>query len=240
MLKVCQTVAQHSHSFFQTMTEKIKIALVDDELLFRKGMELIINQDPELEVVFHAVNGKEFLNAFHNNTLTGVNIVLLDLSMPVMDGIDTLLAIAPFNNKPKIIILTSHYTESVIVKLLDEGASSFLAKNENPDIVLETIKNVAKRGFHYDDFVMQLLRNQMKFSKKNKTSTIELSEREVEVLRLICQEFTAKEIAEQLYLSTRTVEGHRNNMLEKIGAKNTIGLVIYAIEHRLFDVKIPI
>ena len=107
MLKVCQTVAQHSHSFFQTMTEKIKIALVDDELLFRKGMELIINQDPELEVVFHAVNGKEFLNAFHNNTLTGVNIVLLDLSMPVMDGIDATKEIRSLGYTLPIVGLTA-------------------------------------------------------------------------------------------------------------------------------------
>ena len=125
------------------------------------------------------------------------------------------------------------------MKLIDEGAASFLAKNENPDIVLQTIKNVANKGFHFDDFILQLFREKMSFSKKSTALKVELSEREIEILRLICEEFTAKEIAEKLYLSPRTVEGHRNNMLEKTGAKNTVGLVIYAIEHNLFNIKLP-
>lgn len=218
------------------MTEKIKIALVDDEMLFRKGMELIINQDNTLEVVLHANNGKELLEALEN---VRVDVILLDLSMPVMDGVDTLLALQRLQAKPRTIVLTSHYNKNMIMKLIDEGAASFLAKNENPDIVLQTIKNVANKGFHFDDFILQLFREKMSFSKKSTALKVELSEREIEILRLICEEFTAKEIAEKLYLSPRTVEGHRNNMLEKTGAKNTVGLVIYAIEHNLFNIKLP-
>jgi DNA-binding NarL/FixJ family response regulator len=219
------------------MTEKIKIALVDDEVLFRKGLELILNQDEALEVTFHANNGKELLDAIKENRFVA-DVILLDLSMPVMDGVDTLLELRKMPNNLKIIILTSHYNNNVIAKLIDEGAASFLSKNESPDITIQTIKNVALRGFHYDDYIMRLLRDKMKFGlKKRSALKEEFSERELEVLRLICAEYSAKEIADKLSLSFRTVEGHRSNMLEKIGAKNTIGLVVYAIEHKYYDVK---
>jgi DNA-binding NarL/FixJ family response regulator len=219
------------------MIEKIKIALVDDEVLFRRGLELILNQDEALEVTFQANNGKELIDAIQENRFVA-DVILLDLSMPVMDGVDTLLALQKMPSRLKIIILTSHYNNNMISKLIDEGAASFLSKNEYPDITIQTIKNVAFRGFHYDDYIMQLFRDKMKFGVRSRFSLkIELSEREIEVLRLICQEFTAKEIAEKLHLSSRTVEGHKNNMLEKIGAKNTIGLVVYAIEHKFYEVK---
>lgn len=220
------------------MTDKIKVALVDDELLFRKGLELIINQDDNLQVCFEATNGKDILSAIEQNNQL-VDVILLDLSMPVMDGIDTLLALQRLPEKPKVIILTSHYSKSVIAKLIDEGAASFLAKNENPDIVIQTIKNVAAKGYHFDDFILQIFRDKMTFAKGRKLS-IELSEREIDVLRLICEEYTAKEIADKLFLSPRTVEGHKNNMLEKTGAKNMVGLVIFAIENKLIDVNIPL
>lgn len=220
------------------MTDKIKVALVDDELLFRKGLELIINQDDNLQVCFEATNGKDILSAIEQNNQLA-DVILLDLSMPVMDGIDTLLALQRLPEKPKVIILTSHYSKSVIAKLIDEGAASFLAKNENPDIVIQTIKNVAAKGYHFDDFILQIFRDKMTFAKGRKLS-IELSEREIDVLRLICEEYTAKEIADKLFLSPRTVEGHKNNMLEKTGAKNMVGLVIFAIENKLIDVNIPL
>jgi DNA-binding NarL/FixJ family response regulator len=221
------------------MTEKIKIALVDDEVLFRKGLELILNQDEALEVTFHANNGKELLNAIKENRFVA-DVILLDLSMPVMDGVDTLLELQKMANRLKVIILTSHYNNNIISKLIDEGAASFLSKNESPDITIQTIKNVALRGFHYDDYIMRLFRDKMKFGLKNRSFSVkeELSEREIEVLRLICAEYTAKEIADKLSISFRTVEGHRNNMLEKIGAKNIIGLVIYAIERKYYEVKV--
>jgi DNA-binding NarL/FixJ family response regulator len=218
------------------MTKKYKIALADDEFLFRKGLELIINQDEELEVVLSATNGKELLDALKNNQFE-CDVILLDLSMPVMDGVDALRAINQLEQKYKVIILTSHYDRNMIVRMIDEGAASFLAKNEDPDVLLQTLKNVAIKGFHFDDYLVKLLRDKMTFSKK-RTIQIELSEREKEILRLICKELTNKEIGEQLFLSPRTVDGHRNSILEKTGAKNTVGLVLYAVEHKIVSVTI--
>ncbi|MBK7788130.1 MAG: response regulator transcription factor [Saprospiraceae bacterium] len=216
--------------------DKIKIGIVDDEKLFIKGMQMIINGEADLTVTYQAENGSRFLDDIAAGK-ADVDIVLLDLSMPIMDGVDVLLKTASMNLPFKIIVLTSHYNDSIILKLLDEGAAGYLAKNEDPATVLTTIRNVAQRGFYINDYILNLIRNRRLLSRKKPIQS-ELTPREIEVLKLICQEFTNKEIAEKLYISARTVEGHRKSILEKTECKSTAGLVIYAIEHKLISVNV--
>lgn len=219
------------------MSKKYKIGIVDDEHLFIKGMEMMLEKEERVEVTFLAENGQQlmdYLNASEENQL---DVVLLDLSMPVLDGVDTLYALADLPIQPKVIILTSHYNPGIIIKLITEGASAFLEKNEKPEIVIDTVVNVAQKGYYFNDYVFDLLRKRRLLAK-----TIELKQsltaREIEILELICLEHTNKDVADRLFISSRTVEGHRKNLLEKTGSKNTAGLVIYAIEHNLFKVNI--
>jgi len=163
--------------------------------------------------------------------------LILDLSMPEKDGVDTYLELTKIGLAPKTIILSSHYNDGIIIKMLDEGVSAFLAKDEDPDEVINTIINVYERGFHINDYIMRLIRNRRLLASKKKLHS-KLSTRENEIMLLICEELTNKEIAEKLFISSRTVEGHRNRILEKTNAKNTVGIVLYAIEHNLFSVKI--
>jgi DNA-binding NarL/FixJ family response regulator len=216
--------------------QKIKVAIADDEFLFIEGLKMILEQDAELQVVFTSTNGKDVIDRLAVDGQV-TNIILLDLEMPVKDGVDTLLEIIEKEYPVKVIILSSHYNDGMIIKLLDEGAAGFLAKNENPDVVIQTIKEVYKKGFHINHYILQLIRNRKIFTKKKIVGS-ELSKREIEILKLICEEYTNKEIADRLKLSARTVEGHRQNILEKTQCKNTVGLVIYAIEHQLIDVHI--
>ena len=216
--------------------DKIKVGIVDDEKLFIKGMKSLLEHDPELKVTLEASNGVELIEKLIAD-VGSVDVILLDLAMSVMDGVDTLLKIINLGLPVKIIILTSHYNDSMIIKLLDEGAMGFLAKNEHPSVVIDTIKGVYNKSFHINDHILQLIRNRRLVAKK-KNFNMPLSSREIEVLRLICQEQTNKEIADQLFISPRTVEGHRKSILEKTQCKNTVGLVIYAIEHNLLEVKI--
>jgi DNA-binding NarL/FixJ family response regulator len=215
---------------------KIRVGIVDDERLFIQGMRMILEQDEDLTVSFEAENGLELLEKLAEDENIA-DIVLLDLAMPLLDGVDTLLKIISLSIPIKIIILTSHYNDSMIVKLLDEGASGFLAKNEHPDIVIQTIKGVHRKGFFINDHIMQLIRDRRLLAKR-KLVDIDLTYREIEILKLICKEYTNKEIADKLKISSRTVEGHRKSILEKIDCKNTAGMVIYAIEHKLYDVHI--
>ncbi len=215
---------------------KIKVCIVDDEKLFMQGMRMILEQDNEIDVVMTAMNGKDF---FHNleTIQSDIDVVLLDLEMPELDGVDTLIEIIRRNLNLKVIILTSHYNDSMIMRLLDEGAAGFLAKNENPDIVIDTIKKVHENGFHINNYILQLIKNRRLVAERKK-QVIELTQREIDVLKLICQEYTNKEIGEQLFISSRTVEGYRQSILDKTQSKNTAGLVIYAIQHNLFEIKI--
>ena len=215
---------------------KYKVAIVDDEKLLRQGLKLILEQGNQIKITNVAENGQHLLDQIDAGTFEA-NIILLDLSMPVLDGIDTLLELNKRKLPYHIIILTSHYNDSIILKLLDEGAAGFLAKNEDPQEVINTVIQVGEKGFHINDYILQLIRKRRLLSTQKKLK-LELTPREVEIINLICQEFTNKEIAEKLFISPRTVEGHRNRILEKTQCKNIAGVVIYAIEHNLFDVNI--
>jgi DNA-binding NarL/FixJ family response regulator len=215
---------------------KIKVAIVDDEKLIIEGLKMLLEQDPEITVSNTANNGQDLFDQMKNIDFNA-DIILLDISMPVMDGIETMLLLNEMKLPYKVIILSSYYNDGMIIRFLDEGASAFLAKSENPDNVIDTIKNVYNKGFHINDHIMQIIRNR-RLLAKTKELQEDLSEREKEVLKLICNEYTNKEIAEKLYISQRTVEGHRNRILEKIDCKNTAGMVIYAIEHKIIDITI--
>ena len=220
------------------MNNKYKIALTDDEALFRKGMEMLLQDCDFCEVIIEAENGAELLTALEN-AQSLPDVILLDLQMPVLDGVDTLKLLQRDYQDINIIVLTSHYNSSMILKLVEEGASAFLPKNVDPDELMETIKNVVEKGFHYNAYIVQLLRERMLFGKPRKKASVdELTKREKEILMLICDQFTNKEIAEKLFISSRTVEGHRNKMLEKTQSKNTVGLIIYAIENGLVSVNL--
>jgi DNA-binding NarL/FixJ family response regulator len=214
---------------------KIKLAIVDDEKLIVEGLKMILEHDPELEITNTAHNGIDLFQQIKEGTFQA-EIILLDISMPFMDGIETLLKLNELKLPYKVIILTSYYNDGMIIRFLDEGASAFLAKNEAPEAVVSTIKSVAAKGFHINDYIVELIRNRRLKAKTTKMHE-DLSEREKEIVRLICEEYTNKEIAEQLYISQRTVEGHRNRILEKIDCKNTAGMVIYAMEHNIIEVK---
>lgn len=214
-----------------------RIVLTDDEALFRKGLSRILSDCDTCKILFEAENGLDLLAKLKAAAVLP-NVILLDMQMPEMDGVDALKALQKQYPEIKVIILTSHYNATLIVKMLELGASAFMAKNIDPDELVKTIQNVVDKGFHYNDFTVQLLRERLLLGKpKKKEITDELTSREKEILLLICDQYTNKEIADELYISQRTVEGHRNNMLEKSNSKNTVGLIIYAIENGIYSLK---
>ncbi|MFM2395224.1 MAG: hypothetical protein RLZZ546_3207 [Bacteroidota bacterium] len=215
---------------------KIKIAIVDDEKLIVEGLKMILEQDSYLAVTNTAHNGIELFDQINQGRFLA-DIILLDISMPLMDGIEIFKKLNELKLPYKVIVLTSYYNDGMIIRFLDEGVSAFLAKNEALDELTATIKNVFHKGFHINEYILSLIRNRRLKPKASKIHE-ELSDREKEILKLICNEHTNKEIADFLYISQRTVEGHRNRILEKIDKKNTAGMVIYAIENNIIDVKV--
>lgn len=209
---------------------KTRIAVVDDQHLFRKGLMSLISEFDQLKVVVEAVNGKELIDKLVSRR---PDVILLDLEMPVMDGVETteyLRANFPFI---KVLILTMHNEEGIIVHLVEKGAHGFLLKDDPIESIVGAIEAVLEQGYYFNDrvskaMVLGLVEGKKIVPKFNQTL---LSEREVEVVRLICKELTTKEIADKMCLSVRTIEGYRESIFEKIGARNLAGIVMYAVKN---------
>lgn len=217
----------------------MKIAIADDEALFRKGIAMILQDMEGMELVLEAGDGQDLINQLAQKA-SPPDIVLLDLNMPAMNGIETAKALQAEYPGLKFIVLSTYYSKAFIINMIELGAAAYLAKNATPEEMEHTIREVAGKGFYYDQKVMEVIRENMvkKTRPKMRSSFLsEITEREREVLQLICEELTTPEIAEKLFISPRTVHGHRNNLLSKLGCKNTAGLVVVAIQEKLVDVQ---
>ncbi|MBK8498358.1 MAG: response regulator transcription factor [Flavobacteriales bacterium] len=212
----------------------IKLALADDQVLFRRGMVMLLRDMPDVQVVFECSNGEELLTGLQGNA---IDIVLLDLEMPVLNGIDTVKRIREEFPQVKVIVLSMHSEEKFIVHLMELGANGYVLKTAEPDEIEDAVRAVSTSGYHFSEMVSRVMLHGLVKKEKIKPTFSDvdpLTERELDVLRLICQELTTTEIAGKLFLSPRTVEGYRNNILQKIGARNTAGIVVYAMSKGIY------
>lgn len=217
----------------------IKLAIVDDQTLFLKGLRLLISTFPDIEIIIEATNGEELLQAL---TQQQPDVILLDLRMPVMDGVEATERIKADYPDIKIILLTTYDSDRLINQLMKSGASGYLLKNEEPEVLRAAIHSVMEKGFYFNDHVSQALlkglqKNHQVIRPWKETASLQLTKREVEVLHLICQGNTSGEIAKKLFISIRTAENHRKNLLNKTDVKNTAGLIIYAIRNKIVDIE---
>lgn len=213
----------------------ISIAIVDDHSLVRTGLKLILKQYEDVNVTVEASHGQEFIDALNDNH---VDIVLLDLEMPVMDGKEVLKHLTEKYPKVQTIILTMHQHDSFIANMMELGANGYLLKESKPEEVIEAIRTVKKDGIFFNPMTSKALLGKVIGDKSseqpwNAHHTETLNQRELDVLKLICAEHTTNEIADKLFLSPKTIEGYRKKLLEKTGSKNVVGLVKYAIKYKL-------
>lgn len=220
------------------MQPPIRIILVDDEELFRKGILFLLEREKNIEVVFEASNGEQLIDYLKNSN-DYPDIILMDLNIPFLNGVEATKIIHKEFPVIKIIALTSYNTKSFIANMINVGASSYLVKNATPQEMVYTVNEVYEKGFYYNDNVMQVIQENIlswdKVVHKSRFDSDFLTKREKEVLQLICQQDSTTEIAEKLFISPRTVEGHRNNLLLKTDSKNIAGLVVFAIQHKIID-----
>ncbi len=217
------------------MSKTIQIILVDDEILFREGISFLLGRETNIEIIFEASNGDELISFLQNNKNSHPDIIIMDLKMPIINGVEATKIIRKEFPEIKIIALTSYDSKSFVANMIDVGAVSYLIKNATPQELLTTINEVASKGFYYTDYVMKIIQADVLTNKKTKSNFDSnfLSPREIEVLKLICTQKSTVEIAEQLFISPRTVEGHRNNLLLKTESRNIAGLVVYAVQNEL-------
>ncbi len=214
---------------------KITVAIADDHLLFRKGMAALIRDFEGMRLIMEAGNGKELLDKLKEKQ---PDIVLMDLEMPVMDGMDATAEIAKRYPDVKVIALSQYDEYNLIAHMMKQGASSYLLKTADPEDVEDTIWTVMEKGFHHNEIVSKALHVGMSAKKAVKPGFDplgEFTERELDVLKLVCKGFTSAKIAGRLNTSPRTVEKQRKTILHKTGCANSVELVAWAIKRGLAD-----
>lgn len=212
----------------------IYVALADDEVLFRKGMELLIKNFDGIELIFEAENGKDLLEQLENQ-FPKPDVVLMDMKMPVLNGIETAKVLSSQYPDIKVIILSTYFSKPFVTKMLELGAAAYFPKNTLPEEIEKSIHTVVSKGFYYSDEVLEIIRENLQTKSRPSSPSfgLKLTPREQETLQLICEQYTNSEIAEKLHISTRTVDGYRTNLLQKFNCKNTAGLVALAIQQKL-------
>jgi DNA-binding NarL/FixJ family response regulator len=210
--------------------EIIRVAIADDHEIFRKGLRIILNEIDELKVIAEAQNGHELFEILKHHE---VDVVLMDIRMPVMDGIEATKKLVEKYPKIKIIALTMFEEISYFNQMVEAGANGFLLKKTNKDELYRAILLVMQDETYFsEEFISNVNKTQ---KPKSRIASIELTEREQEVLDLICKGMSNAEISKYLGLSARTVDGHRAHLLEKTGAKNSPHLVMFAIKNGLIQ-----
>jgi DNA-binding NarL/FixJ family response regulator len=218
---------------------EILIALVDDQQLFRGGLASLIQSVPGFTLFTEAENGKMFIEQLEAADHLP-DIALIDMHMPEMNGVELNEILQQRYPSIKVLILSVYDQERFIAKMIEAGACGYLTKNCEIKELVTAINTTYKNGFYFNQATLQAMRKAAQYKSTDirniNNISIELTVREKEILVLLCKEFTTAEIGEQLFISPRTVEGHRNNLLMKTGCRNTAGLVIFAIKNGLFDI----
>jgi DNA-binding NarL/FixJ family response regulator len=213
--------------------DEIKIVIVDDHSLFRNGLKLLLTNAGNFTIIAEASNGKEFLELLPS---IDSDIILMDIDMPEMDGIEATTQALAINPSLKIIGLSMYGEEEYYYKMIEAGVSGFLLKNSDINEVKTAITSVYTGGKYFSQELLYNVVRNIKTSQSTQEIVENLSEREIEVLKQICVGLSNQEIAGNLHISKRTVDKHRANLLDKTNSKNTAHLVMYAIKNKLIDI----
>lgn len=213
----------------------IKIAIADDYKIYRDGLKVGLSADENMEVIFEADNGEELMKGLETNS---PDVIIMDLKMPIMDGMEATKEVRKKYPTIKVLVVTMYDDDKFIIHLMENGANGYLLKNTEPEEIRKSIYSVHENGYYFNDIVNKALLKKLVLKNNLKPSfnqNVELTERELEVLKLICEEKTAAEIAKDIFLSPRSVEGIRQRLIEKVGVRNTAGLVMFAVKNNMVD-----
>lgn len=217
----------------------IKIALVDDHQLFRKSLSLLISTFEGIEVTYETSDGLAFLEVAKTEYL---DVLLLDIQMPILDGYEVCKRLKLVNSEIKILIISQLTSKEVVHQIMECGANGFFTKNSPPELLEHAIKSVIEKDYYFDMELASVVREAILWEKKSNYTTdlsseISFTSREIEIIKMIAQEMSSKDIGDALFISNRTVEKHRIKIMEKTSAKNFIGVVLYALRANLIQLN---
>lgn len=214
---------------------KIKVLITDDHALFRAGVRTSLSHYKDIDFIGEAENGMQLLNLIK---FLKPDVILLDIQMPILDGIASLPEVKKVLPDAKIIMLTMNDDVSMISKLMEIGANSYLTKDSDSETIYEAIKTVYAKEYFFNDYTNKALLTGLKSRRVLEASAhddAELTEKELQVLKLMCDEKSTKEIADIVEISPRTVEAIRERLKMKTGTKTTAGLILYAVKHGIVE-----
>ncbi len=222
------------------MPQIVNIGLVEDQLLFRQGIKAILETWSDIKVVFESADGYSVIEKLKECEVLP-DVMLVDLSLPAnghqeFSGLDLTLALQASFPNIQVLILSVHDDEYFIAQLIENGAKAYLVKDSDPQEVYDAIVSLHTKGAYINARTLKALQGKLAGKIKQTHTQNGLTKREEEVLKLICQQLTAEQIGEKLFISTKTVNGHRSNLLLKTGSKNVTGLVIYAVKHKIVEI----
>lgn len=216
----------------------INVMIVDDHVLYRAGVRTALSSKKDIKVIGEADNGLQLINMLKGGMHP--DVILLDIQMPVMDGIATLPEVKKLFPEIKIIMLTLLDDQSVVTKLMELGANSYLVKTSEAEMIYEAIRTCYQQEFYFNSLTNKALLNNLR--QKNTVSPFKvqseettLNEKEITILRLMCEEKSTREIAEAVDLSPRTIESIRDKLKAKTGTKSTAGLIMFAVKNKLLN-----
>lgn len=215
--------------------KKIRIAIADDYKIYRDGLKVGLAEDKNLQVVLEADNGEELLNGLEK---ANPDVILMDLKMPILDGMEATKEVRKRFENMKVLVVTMYDDDKFIIHLMEMGANGYLLKNAESEEIRKSIYSVYENGYYFNDVVNKALLKKLVLKRNFKPSfnqDIDFTERELEVLKLICEEKTAAEIGKEIFLSPRSVEGIRQKLIEKVGVRNTAGLVMFALKNGIVE-----
>ena len=211
----------------------INVLIADDHQMFIEGIKALLTGEADITVVGEANDGAQVLQQLASHE---VHVVLLDINMPGMDGLEATKLIAKQYPQVKILVLTMYNKRSHITNIMEAGAHGYILKNTGKAELLEGIRKIAAGQNYYSPSVTKTIMDGLgSAGYKHVNGPVKLTKREIEILKLIAQEYTNQEIAKKLFISTYTVETHRKNLMSKLGVKNSVGLVVYAMSEGLVD-----
>jgi two-component system, NarL family, response regulator DegU len=217
---------------------QLRIAIVDDHMLIRKSLCYVIDSFEGMKVVIDADNGQSFLDQLEN---CPIDVVLLDIQMPVMNGFLVCKHLVDFYPNIKILIVSQYISKHSIHKVMEIGGHGYFTKNSDPEQLEKAIRSVHENGYYFGTDLGSVIREAILWDKKNINKKVipvsEISFREIEIIELICKEFSSKEIASKLFIEPRTVEKHRHNIMEKTNSQNIIGIVLYALKTNMVQLE---
>lgn len=217
------------------MKKKIHIGIVDDHLVLRQGLRLLLKEYEHLNVILDAGNGKELLDALRTSM---PDVILLDIEMPVMNGKEALDKLTEKYPRLKVIMMSTHFNDSYIIEFIKNGACGFISKNSDIEKIVDAIQSVHELGYYYDHRVSAVMARAIRSipAAPGLVPDTELTKREIQIIKMICHKKTNNDIARQLNLSVRTIEGHRYNISKKTNTSNTLELIEYVVQNNLLAI----